>query len=90
MFSDALRILDRNTVQLMIDEMSDELAEMKNERELLKNETNELRTVKEQLQIERNTLASKIDKNILKNDNCFSKCKRCKGYWIINTLHPFY
>ena len=54
MFSDALRILDRNTVQLMIDEMQDELEVTKEElegtREELEGAKEELEGTKEELE----------------------------------------
>ena len=57
MFSDALRILDRNTVQLMIDEMKEELEGTKEElegtREELEGAKEELEGTKEELEEEK-------------------------------------
>ncbi len=60
MFSDALRILDRNTVQLMIDEMTDELND-------LRDEANEWISKNNQLANENNKLENK--NSILENEN---------------------
>ena len=53
-FSEELRILDRNTVQLMIDEMQDEINAQKEklnaQRDMLKDKENEIAQLKKQLQ----------------------------------------
>jgi len=45
MFSEELRILDRNTVQLMIDEMQDEINAQKDEIDELKKQIKELQNI---------------------------------------------
>ena len=42
MFSEALRILDRNTAELMVDRMKDEIVDLKEQKDELKEKNNEL------------------------------------------------
>ena len=42
MFSEALRILDRNTAELMVDRIKDEIVDLKEQNDELKEKNNEL------------------------------------------------
>ena len=42
MFSEALRILDRNTAELMVDRIKDEIVNLKEQKDELKEKNNEL------------------------------------------------
>ncbi len=43
MFSEALRILDRNTAELMVDRMKDEIVDLREQNDELKGHTDELK-----------------------------------------------
>ena len=62
MFSEEVRILDRNTVQYMIDEMEDEIRKKADQ---LKEKTDQLKEKEEQLKEQKNQL--KEQENQLKN-----------------------
>ena len=48
MFSEALRILDRNTAELMVDRMKDEMEALKDQKEELKAQNEELKSSSEE------------------------------------------
>ena len=60
-FSEELRILDRNTVQLMIDEMQDELNTLNQQRDTLSAERDTLSAERDTLSAECNTLSAERD-----------------------------
>lgn len=60
-FSEELRILDRNTVQLMIDEMQDEVNALNVERDALSVERDTLSAERDTLSAERDTLSMACD-----------------------------
>ena len=60
-FSEELRILDRNTVQLMIDEMQDELNTLNQQRDTLSAERDTLSAERDTLSAERDTLSRERD-----------------------------
>ncbi len=60
-FSEELRILDRNTVQLMIDEMQDEVNALNVERDALSVERDTLSAERDTLSAERDTLSAERD-----------------------------
>ena len=60
MFSESLRIADRNTIKLMIDEMRDEKAVLENEMAELKSEKAELESEKAELESEKAELEAVI------------------------------
>ena len=61
MFSEALRILDRNTAELMVDRMKDEMKELSVEKDKLSAE-------KDKLSVEKDNLTAQNDKLSVEND----------------------
>ena len=73
MFSEELRILDQNTVKFMIDEMNDQIKELKGRKEQLENENKELENENTELQSENTELQSeneKLRKRIFELEKC--------------------
>ena len=62
MFSEALRILDRNTAELMVDRMKDEMDELKAQKKELKEEMDELKVQKKELKAQTDDLRNQKDK----------------------------
>ena len=61
MFSEALRILDRNTAELMVDRMKDEIVDLKEQNDELKSEKEELKVHTDKLEAENNALKASFD-----------------------------
>ena len=74
MFSEELRILDRNTVQYMIDEMEDEIRKKADQ---LKEQGNQLKAQENQLKEQENQL--KKQENQLKNKDLILD-QVCRGF----------
>ena len=71
MFSEALRILDRNTAELMVDRMKDEMDELKAQKKELKAQTDELQDQNNELQNQNDKLQAEIEnlKKLLEEQN---------------------
>ena len=76
MFSDALRILDRNTVQLMIDEMSEELNNLRDEANEWTNKNSQLKSENNKLENENNKLENENNKLEIKNNELKSELEK--------------
>ena len=66
MFSEALRILDRNTAELMVDRMNDEIEKLKGVRSQLESENSELENRNSELEAEVARLNKQLEQ---KNEN---------------------
>lgn len=73
-FSEELRILDRNTVQLMIDEMQDEVNALNVERDALSVERDALSVERDTLSAERDTLSAERDTLSAERDTLSMAC----------------
>lgn len=73
-FSEELRILDRNTVQLMIDEMQDEVNALNVERDALSVERDTLSAERDTLSAERDTLSAERDTLSAERDTLSMAC----------------
>ena len=73
-FSEELRILDKNTVQLMIDEMQDELNVLNKTADVLKAERDTLSAECDTLSAERDTLSAECDTLSAECDTLSAEC----------------
>ena len=73
-FSEELRILDRNTVQLMIDEMQDEVNALSAERNTLSAERDTLSAERDTLSAECDTLSAERDTLSAERDTLSAEC----------------
>ena len=71
MFSEALRILDRNTAELMVDRMKDEMAALQVQKDELTGEIDELKEQNDELSVKNNELQAEIEqlKKLLAEQN---------------------
>ena len=71
MFSEALRILDRNTAELMVDRMKDEMEALQVQNDELTGEIDELKEQNNELSVKNNELQAEIEqlKKLLAEQN---------------------
>ncbi len=91
-FSEELRILDRNTVQLMIDEMQDELNTLNKEADILRSERDTLSTACDTLNAERLVLHTECETLHTECETLHTECEtlhtECETlHTECNTLH---
>ena len=62
MFSEALRILDRNTAELMVDRMKDEIVDLKEQNDELTGKIDKLEVQTDELKVEKDELQAEVEK----------------------------
>ena len=78
MFSEALRILDRNTAELMVDRMKDEMEALQVQNDELTGEIDELKEQKDELSWKNNELLGKNNELSVKNNELQAEVEKLK------------
>lgn len=78
MFSEALRILDRNTAELMVDRMKDEMEALQVQKDELTGEIDELKEQNNELSGKNNELSVKNDELSVKNNDLQAEVEKLK------------
>ena len=78
MFSEALRILDRNTAELMVDRMKDEMEALQVQKDELTGEIDELKEQNNELSGKNNELSVKNDELSVKNNDLQAEIEQLK------------
>ena len=78
MFSEALRILDRNTAELMVDRMKDEMEALQVQNDELTGEIDELKEQKDELSGKNNELLGKNNELSVKNNELQAEIEQLK------------
>ena len=78
MFSEALRILDRNTAELMVDRMKDEMEALQVQKDELTGEIDELKEQKDELSGKNNELLRKNNELSVKNNELQAEIEQLK------------
>ena len=78
MFSEALRILDKNTTELMVDRMKDEMEALQVQNDELTGEIDELKEQKDELSGKNNELLGKNNELSVKNNELQAEIEQLK------------
>jgi chromosome segregation ATPase len=78
MFSEAFRILDRNTAELMVDRMKDEMEALQVQNDELTGEIDELKEQKDELSWKNNELLGKNNELSVKNNELQAEVEKLK------------